>query len=99
MTTRTKPCDQIHVSQQQLYLMLVSSLRYAMGRQTYIVAETANYLRSYWKHLDKGMREVVLRDLNEELRKADELGYKLGADFDHKEWVVLRNELTERFEE
>ncbi len=89
----------ITISKDRLYMLTVSALRYALGRASYIVGDTIQFISDYWKYLDAGMREVILRDLGDEIRKAEELKYKLGHDHDHNAWLRLRDELTRRREE
>jgi hypothetical protein len=98
-TVNLRP-DSVQVQvRDELYMMLVSTVRYSMGRQTYMVGEACNLVRKFWKVLDRGMKEVVLRDLNHELELCDRLDRKLGADFDHREWVSLRDDMTKKFNE
>lgn len=73
-----------------LYSLLLSHIRYSMGRMTYIVGECCKRVRWYWPHLEKGHREVLMRDVTEELDRCEKHGSKLGMEMDHREWLVLR---------
>ena len=78
-----------------LYSLLVSHVRYSMGRMTYIVGECCKRVRWYWPHLESGHREVLIRDVSEELAMSERTGRKLGMDFDHADWVALKNWMLE----
>ena len=71
------------VSTETLRGMLISSVRYALGRQTYIVSETCGWVRSYAHAIDRKTRTVMIRDIEEQER----FGY--GMDMDKQEWVNL----------
>ena len=81
--------SQIIVSKDRLYMFLVSSVRYALGRSSYIVGLTADAVRDYWRYLDPGMREVILRDIKEALDGR----LRLGMEMDHNTWLALHREL------
>jgi len=66
----------------------ISAVRYALGRRTYIVSDTAWRLRAVWQHLRAGTREVILRDVREALGAADR-GLSIGDDCDREEWRDL----------
>lgn len=53
----------INVKPSTLGQMLISSVRYALGRDTYIVADTCSWVKRFWKHLDSKERLVIRRDL------------------------------------
>lgn len=69
--------------------MLVSAVRYALGRATYIVHSTCDSVRTAWPELSLNARAVILRDIREALDGAKESGTTVGMDFDHREWVTL----------
>ena len=72
-----------------IFLLLISSVRYAMGRQTYIVKETCNMVRRYRKHLREQDAMIIVRDVQREIDMVEGMNKTLGADFDHKEWQKL----------
>ncbi len=97
--TKSPPYETMVEVRNDLYLMLVSTLRYSMGRQTYMVAETCRLVQKYWKFMDAGMREVLIRDLAQELERVEQRGNFLGSDFDHNDWATLLINLRQRQEE
>ena len=78
-----------------LYSLLVCSVRYSLGRRSYIVGEVCGMVRQYRKHLREGETSVIARDIQEELeRVARQPGATLGMAMDHQEWEKLLEELT-----
>lgn len=47
--------------------VVVSAVRYALGRKTYIVGMTVDLVINLWPNLDDGDREIIRRDVSEEL--------------------------------
>lgn len=81
--------DLPRVSHADLYDFLVCTQRYAMGRRSH-VTQTAHWMvKRYWKHLRAGEREVLTRDLKEELERVAEKGTTLGDECDDKGWKTL----------
>lgn len=67
--------------------MLISALRYALGRHTYIVEETCSYIKEHTELLDDRVISVMLRDINDHLEY-----YKKRDDSDLPSmWVCDKN--------
>ena len=64
-----------------------SAVRYAIGRHTYMPGVVCNFVRKYINILDMKTIEVMIEDINQEL--------KLGIDQESL-WIGLRDELIER---
>lgn len=77
------------VDHHDLYQMLVSHVRYAMGRRSYITASAIATVKRYWPHLKAGERDVILRDVREELSRYERMKALLGDKCDHDGWVAL----------
>lgn len=45
--------------------MIISALRYAIGRKTYITEETCSFIKKHPELIDKRVKEVMLRDLKD----------------------------------
>lgn len=71
--------------------MLVSAVRYALGRKTYIVLSTCDSVRNAWPQLSLSARAVILRDIGTAL---DEAKTARATDLDHREWTLLLNDIT-----
>ena len=83
--------------------MMVSALRYALGRQSCIVDLTIEYLK--WKILlmDKKYLAIMSRDIDEEIKMFDRLSKdpksrRMSIDID-KRWVRLKEKIDERLKE
>lgn len=59
--------------------MLVSAVRYALGRQTYIVKQTVDEVLRVWDQLSPGVQAVISRDV----RDAD----SWGVECDEEQWM------------
>ena len=44
-------------------LILGSALRYAMGRRSYLVETTQDFIRRHWSELDTFAKGIITRDL------------------------------------
>lgn len=75
-------------------LMLVSALRYALGRQSYIVGLTIEYLEWKIPLMDKKYLAIMSRDIGEEKR----FYHGIYGDID-KRWVRLKEKIDERLKE
>lgn len=69
--------------------MLVSAVRYALGRSTYITSWTAEAVAKAWPDLTLNARAIILRDVQDALDAAAAAGKTVGMDMDHRAWVGL----------
>lgn len=67
--------------------MLVSAERYALGRMTYIVSLTVDYITPMIRNLDLKYINIMIDDITEH----SDLGY--GMDMDKDEWMNLLERL------
>ncbi len=63
--------------------MLVSAVRYALGRMTYIVGLTVDYIMPMIQNLDLKYINIMIDDID----RQREYGY--GMEMDRKDWVRL----------
>ena len=66
-------------------LILISALRYALGRRTYIVSITTHYIEKEIPTLSEQCKAVMIQDIE----KARSYGDKI----DKKEWMKLLEKL------
>lgn len=45
--------------------IVISAFRYALGRKTYITLSTCDYIKEHSEIVDKRVKEVLLRDLEQ----------------------------------
>lgn len=71
----------INGNKEDLSMILVSAERYALGRKTYIVNWTCEFIENNLHLLSNKDREVMIRDLENSISYGDEC--------DEKEWKIL----------
>lgn len=74
--------------------MIISALRYALGRRTYISAETSEFIVENKDIIDGRMKQVMLSDLQHYLERRKE-GFITDDRCDYDTWVNLYNWLDE----
>jgi len=77
----------IKINKDELYLFLVSAVRYALGCRTYIVSWTCKIVRKYKSYLTDSELQVLIRNIKEQ----EKWGY--GMDCDRQDWIKLVNDL------
>ena len=78
--------------------MIVSAVRYALGRQTYITWVTAKYVGELVSKMTTKMLSVIKADIDYyEKRRGQGLIYD-DEECDHIHWVVLLNKINEELE-
>lgn len=74
--------------------MMVSALRYALVRQSYIVGLTIEYIEWKIPLMDKKYLAIMSRDIDEEIKLSD----RLSIDIDIR-WLRLKDKIDERLKE
>lgn len=77
----------VNGNKEDLSAMLVSAERYALGRQTYIVQWTCEFLANNQHLLTEKDRQVIIRDIKQQGERDFENPY--GWDCDKQEWLKL----------
>jgi hypothetical protein len=90
--------DSLCISVDYLCLLLISSVRYALRRRTYIVSETCRAVEENISHLRYGMLGIILRDIDQEFELCERMGETLGDACDVARWEALRARLREEIE-
>lgn len=68
--------------------MLISALRYALGRRTYIVGMTAEYIENELPKLSDQCRAIMIEDIERQEQFGDEC--------DREDWMRLLDKLREQ---
>lgn len=76
-----------------LWVLLLCSLRYAMGRASYVTGEVANLVWRYRNHLTQPQRAQIAGEIRTAVREAHNGGGFLGMKMDEAEWVRLADRL------
>jgi hypothetical protein len=69
-----------------LWPFMLFSLRYIMGRSSYVVGSWAEWIDRYGHHLRDDQLEQLEREIREALRFAEFDGRTLGDSTDHRTW-------------
>ena len=71
--------------------LVISAVRYARGRATYIVEETCEWVIAHWEQLSDNTRAVIARDVELEVKLRREQGDELAtiARIDNPAWEKL----------
>jgi len=78
----------------ELWALLLCSVRYAMGRQSYVVGEVCDLVRKHRVRLTDEQVGMIASEVSSELSFHARRGRFLGAEMDHREWQRLVTDLT-----
>lgn len=81
------------VSSEDLGTLLLCSMRYALGRRSYIVGYVASMIVEYLPLVSTSDVGIMTRELHDEINRAEENGKTLGDKQDHAVWWKLRDTL------
>ena len=73
--------------------ILICAVRYALGRISYIVGEVCDYVAVKQPELSKECINIIIRDIEEELKRYHDAGQKLGMECDERTWLRLLERL------
>lgn len=85
--------ETIDPSDERFCEMLNSALRYALGRKSYIVQDTADYIRPLIPYLDNRTLYIMERDITD-AAEANGLGMKI----DEETWTDLWKDIVKEIE-
>ena len=71
--------------------ILICAVRYALGRMSYIVGDVARYVESKHNTLSSQCKNIIIRDIEEELERYHQVGQTLGMECDERTWENLLN--------
>jgi hypothetical protein len=76
-------------------LMMISALRYAIGRYTYMPSVTIEYIRYLIPQLSAKTLFIMKRDIGEEIERYQRMEREL---YMNKEWKKLADEIGDMYE-
>jgi hypothetical protein len=82
--------------------VVLATVRYCLGRRTYVVGECRDWLIANWQDIGPRMQKLIEQEVEDEFRRDDEArargsDYKpLGWDCDRREWGRVRELWTPR---
>ena len=80
---------------QDFELMMISALRYAIGRYTYMPSVTIEYIRYLIPQLSAKTLYIMKRDIEEEVERYQRMEREL---YMAKEWQILAEEIGIEYE-
>ena len=86
---QTAKTVKIDPSDERFGQILISAVRYALGRMTYIVDDTAKYVENLIPQLSDNTLQLICKDIT----RAEEL-HDLGMGCDRVIWLHLREEIV-----
>ena len=76
--------------------MLISAERYALGRRTYIVWETVDYLTSLIPNLSDRCLKIIISDLEDQIKNGV---WSFGDSCDYQDWTRLMAKIGDELKE
>lgn len=73
--------------------ILICAVRYALGRMSYIVGIVCEYVAVKQPELSQNCINIIIRDIEEELKRYHDAGQTLGMECDERTWVRLLERL------
>ena len=70
-------------------LMLVCAVRYALGRQSYIVGTTCEFVAGIKDKLSQNCINIMIKDIEESIKYHHSVGRNCGMDIDERNWLNL----------
>ena len=75
--------------------ILICAVRYALGRQSYIVGDVAEYVNSKKNELSEHCRHIIMRDIDEDIKRCHLANVTCGMEMDERTWLNLLDVLKE----
>ncbi len=75
-----------------VWILLLSAVRYALGRATYIVGETCGLVARYAPRLTPAQHRQLIAEVEQALHFQERRGDTLGMEMDHRRWQQLVTE-------
>jgi len=82
----TRQCV-VNMSDADACTVLVCSVRYAMGRRSYVVGEVIDVLKRYHRAMSREQFKRLRDEISEELRRSRVAGIHLGDKMDDDAWT------------
>lgn len=77
------------VTPDDMWLLLLSTIRYSLGRSSYIVSTCRILYDNYKAYLTIEQRRQIAREVDAELRRCEDRWTTLGMEVDHRTWRQL----------
>jgi len=79
--------------------IILASIRYAIGRKTYIPALICNWIKKHWPELSYICKDMIIKEVKEVIDKYERLGDSniLGDSINKKTWYSFYNWINDNF--
>ena len=87
------------VTNNNMWVLLLSTIRYSMGRRTYMSSLAPELVMEYWEYLSTDQLNQIRKEVEKELEIDREYPKHLGMDCDRDSWksfVIICAEEVER---
>lgn len=86
----------MNVDNNDIWTMLLSTVRYSMGRQTGMVSRSQELVFAYIDALSLEQIRQIRDEVRQEVEMHERSGTKLGAGIDHRSWKQFVEDLDDR---
>ena len=69
--------------------IIVCAVRYALGRQSYIVGDVCKYVTIKHDCMSDHCKNVIIKDIEESIEWYHSTGHTCGMECDEKDWLKL----------
>lgn len=84
----------ITIEQNDLSFLILCAGRYCEGRKSYAPGMLRSIVRKHWTDLSINQRDIFIKDLNRYLEDIKKWYPDIQNDYDYKEWIRFREEMT-----
>ena len=83
------------VNNNDMWVLLLSTIRYSFGRRTYMSSLSGELVLRYKHFLTKQQLEQIAEEIENELKLSEAQGVTLGMDIDHRAWQTTLRQIRE----
>lgn len=96
MKLKSTEANSTKLSTPELETLIVCSVRYALGRKSYIVSDVCSLTKKFWEAIPKSTKLVIRKAISEAIDFAAKKSSLVGMKCDHDNWVELLEWTTEK---
>lgn len=86
LTAAEQASTEVKVPAQDLWVMLMSTIRYAMGRRSYMPSLSIEFVERYRSYLTDQQFKQLLDEVRSEIARYEAFNSRLGDVIDHETW-------------
>jgi hypothetical protein len=89
----------MEIAPEDLWVMFLSTIRYSMGRRTYMSGYCEMMYKSYSKYLNKEQKVQIAHEIRLEVERCELSKKTLGGEVDHRYWKNLWHQIEREVQE